>query len=66
MNGWMFAICLAVSPLNGDVCTRLEQYVYAKKEDCVREQASQADPVIRHSEWAGKCQPVKLKNPSSK
>lgn len=66
MNGWMFSVCLAVSPLNGDVCTRLEQTVYTQKEDCLRDQTLQSDPMIRQSAWVAKCQPVKIKKPAPK
>lgn len=61
MFGWMFSVCLAVSPLNGDVCTRMEQYVYEKKEECQKQQSIQSDPLIRQSSWVGKCQTVKIK-----
>jgi hypothetical protein len=66
MNGWMFSICLAVSPLNDDICTRLEQTVYINKEDCLREQNIQGDPAIRQPVWISKCQPTKIKKPKPK
>lgn len=65
MNGWMFSVCLAVSPLNGEVCTRLEQSVFEKKEDCLRAQGIQSDPAIRQSAWVSKCSQIKIKKPAT-